>query len=488
MTWKSNLEQYTGKVVDGDIGRKIGYNRIAVHHFVLPPGSRTSLPHAESAEEEFVFVLKGSPDLWLNGYIHRLSEGFAVGFPAGTGIAHTVINNTDSDVSLLVAGEKTKKENLCAFPINPENKKESPIWWEDYPKHELGPHRGLPGNVLSSEIAKENSPYIYDCYNGEKGRLFHYPGDNETFGSGVRITNKVGLKSLGIWFETLPAGRRSAFPHAHTHEEEFIFVLDGSPTVWLDGYTKQLQKDEFAAFPSGTGISHTLINDTNETVKYICIGETQDFPDEKIVYPLNPFRQIECKRKGWYWIDWPSRNLGPDSGLPTKKFPNHLQLAACFETDAEQVLRLFQKSPSYFEKVEGCLANLKMAKHAIVDMPKDRREKYFKEFLFIKKNDQILGVVDLHINHPEEKICYIGLLLLDQSLVGQGLGKECYRFIEDYILRALQCDKVRLGIAEVNQVDGFWEKMGFKSNGHSYDFQTELKNVHVKEFEKKLKE
>ena len=40
---------------DASIGRRLGMTRIGIHHVRLPPGRRTSLPHAESAEEEFVF-------------------------------------------------------------------------------------------------------------------------------------------------------------------------------------------------------------------------------------------------------------------------------------------------------------------------------------------------------------------------------------------------------------------------------------------------
>jgi len=487
MTWKSEFNSYTGKIVDADIGRKVGYNRIAVHHLVLPPGERTSYPHAESAEEEFVFVLKGKPDLWLNGFIHSLSEGFAVGFPSGTGIAHNFINNTDTDIHLLVAGEKNKKENLCAFPINPEKKETSPIWWSDFPKHELGPHNGIAGPVQDHERAKETAPCIFDCYGAPEGRLFHYPGDNETFGRGIRITDKVGLKALGIWFEKLPPGRRSAFPHGHTHEEEFIYVLEGETTVWLDGYTKNISKDHFAAFPSGTGISHTLINNSKNDVKYICIGETQDFPEEKIVYPLHPFRQIECVRKGWYWTELPIRQLGPDSGAPQEKFPDHMQFEMCSEKDALKVFEIFQKSPQYFFKVDGCAPTLKIAEFAIKEGPKKKSDKYFKEFLIIKKNQIPIGVLDVHINHPQEKTCYLGLLLITEDHFGKGLGSECYRFAEDYILRALQCEKILLGVAEENPVAGFWKKMGFAPNGNSYEFTGEAKVSHVKEYEKQIK-
>jgi uncharacterized cupin superfamily protein len=63
---------------------------------LLPPGRRTSYPHAESMEEEFVYVIEGNPDAWVDGYLHRLAPGDGVGVPAGTEICHTFINNTEN--------------------------------------------------------------------------------------------------------------------------------------------------------------------------------------------------------------------------------------------------------------------------------------------------------------------------------------------------------------------------------------------------------
>ena len=78
------------------LGQALGLARIGIHHRRVPPGQRISFPHAESAEEEFVYVIEGTPDVWLDGRLHRLRPGDAVGFPAGTGIAHTFINNGES--------------------------------------------------------------------------------------------------------------------------------------------------------------------------------------------------------------------------------------------------------------------------------------------------------------------------------------------------------------------------------------------------------
>jgi uncharacterized cupin superfamily protein len=125
-------------------GKAFGLTKLGIHHERLPPGRRTSYPHAESSEEEFVYVIEGEPEVWLDGHLHRLRPGDAVGFPAGTGIAHSFINNTDSEVRLLVVGERTKPENRIVYPLHPELAATRPDWWADHPQRALGPHDGLP--------------------------------------------------------------------------------------------------------------------------------------------------------------------------------------------------------------------------------------------------------------------------------------------------------------------------------------------------------
>jgi uncharacterized cupin superfamily protein len=129
--------------IGSPLGRRLGLTRIGVHHERLPPGRRTSFPHAESAEEEFVYVLEGTPDVWLDGVLHRLRPGDAVGFPAGTGIAHSFLNDTDEEVRLLVVGEADKAENRIVCPLHPERRALRSDWWDDAPTRELGPHDGM---------------------------------------------------------------------------------------------------------------------------------------------------------------------------------------------------------------------------------------------------------------------------------------------------------------------------------------------------------
>ncbi len=139
--------------IGSPFAKKFGFKKLGIHHELLRPGRRTSWPHAESDEEEFVYVIEGNPDAWVDGQLHRLNPGDGVGFAPGTGISHTFINNTESDVRLLVVGEASKKENKCVYPVHPKRNEEiksQGFLWENYPKQKMGPHDGSPDKMKKS--------------------------------------------------------------------------------------------------------------------------------------------------------------------------------------------------------------------------------------------------------------------------------------------------------------------------------------------------
>jgi uncharacterized cupin superfamily protein len=128
------------------LGREAGLQRIGINIQRLPPGTRSSWPHAEENEEEFVYVIAGEVDAWVDGDLHRMTAGDLAAFPAGTGICHCFINNSSHEVVLLVGGEAPKKGSRIFYPLNPSRRAdmEPSDWWHDVPKHALGPHDGLP--------------------------------------------------------------------------------------------------------------------------------------------------------------------------------------------------------------------------------------------------------------------------------------------------------------------------------------------------------
>jgi RimJ/RimL family protein N-acetyltransferase len=163
-----------------------------------------------------------------------------------------------------------------------------------------------------------------------------------------------------------------------------------------------------------------------------------------------------------------------------------MELEAASTRNQDQVLDLFNRAPSYFLNVEGCLPTPHTALDAIVGKPYRTIESNHKEFLLIKKDGEVIGAVELHADHPEPFMAYIGLLLIREDLHGRQLGKECYAFVEAYIRRRFSCRKIRLGVSDENDVSGFWCKMGFSANGREYSWMGERKVTNVVEYEKEL--
>ena len=128
------------------IGRAAGLLRIGIHLVRVPPGKRTSYPHAESAEEEFVYVVEGEIDASIDGQLHHMKSGDFATFPSGTGICHTFINDGEREALLLSGGEADMSNNRIYYPLNPARRSDMPWsrWWNDVPPRPQGAHDGKP--------------------------------------------------------------------------------------------------------------------------------------------------------------------------------------------------------------------------------------------------------------------------------------------------------------------------------------------------------
>lgn len=133
------------------LGKEAELQRIGINVQRLPTGARSSWPHAEENEEEFVYVIAGVVDAWVDGKVHKMIAGDLAAFPVGTGISHCFINNSDQEVVLLVGGEAPKQGSRIFYPLNPSRRSDmdSSNWWYNVPKRELGPHDGLPNAARS---------------------------------------------------------------------------------------------------------------------------------------------------------------------------------------------------------------------------------------------------------------------------------------------------------------------------------------------------
>src|ERR1700753_3918271 len=93
-----------------------------------------------------------------------------------------------------------------------------------------------------------------------------------------RLGDAGGLKDFGVNRMTLPPGGWSSQRHWHSHEDEFLYVLEGEVTLVEDGGETMVKAGERAAFPQGTGNGQHLINRSSAMAIYLEVGSRQ--PDD----------------------------------------------------------------------------------------------------------------------------------------------------------------------------------------------------------------
>jgi uncharacterized cupin superfamily protein len=92
-----------------------------------------------------------------------------------------------------------------------------------------------------------------------------------------------GLANFGVNLTRLAPGAVSALRHAHSKQDEFIYVLQGSPTLHTDEGRLELAPGMCAGFKAGTGNGHHLVNETPEEVVYLEVGDRT--PGDEGSYP-----------------------------------------------------------------------------------------------------------------------------------------------------------------------------------------------------------
>jgi uncharacterized cupin superfamily protein len=87
-----------------------------------------------------------------------------------------------------------------------------------------------------------------------------------------RLGNAGGLKDFGVNLMHLPPGNWSSQRHWHTHEDEFVYVLEGEVVLIEDAGETMLRAGDCAAFAKNTGNGHHMINRSEATAVYLEIG------------------------------------------------------------------------------------------------------------------------------------------------------------------------------------------------------------------------
>ena len=116
------------------------------------------------------------------------------------------------------------------------------------------------------------------------------------------LGDPFGLTIFGVNITTLPRGAMSALRHAHTRQDEFIYILEGTPTLITDSGETMLKPGMCAGFKAGSGDAHHLVNRSDSQVVYLEIGDRTPgdevhYPDDDIVAVKTPDGTRKFTRK-----------------------------------------------------------------------------------------------------------------------------------------------------------------------------------------------
>ncbi len=121
----------------------------------------------------------------------------------------------------------------------------------------------IPIAVVATQVAPRTRPSIYP----------------EPFASRMNGREKrplgdlFGLSNFGVNLTRLLPGAVSALRHAHTKQDEFLYILYGHPVLLTDVGETVLSPGMCTGFKAGTGSGHQLLNRTSEEVIYLEIGD-----------------------------------------------------------------------------------------------------------------------------------------------------------------------------------------------------------------------
>lgn len=92
-----------------------------------------------------------------------------------------------------------------------------------------------------------------------------------------------GLTNFGVNLTRLAPGAASALRHAHRTQDEFVYILQGTPVLVTDAGETPLAPGMCAGFAAGTGDAHCLVNRTADLVVFLEVGDRT--PGDAVTYP-----------------------------------------------------------------------------------------------------------------------------------------------------------------------------------------------------------
>ncbi len=97
------------------------------------------------------------------------------------------------------------------------------------------------------------------------------------------LGDAAGLTQFGVNLVRLPPGTWSSQRHSHSHEDEFLYVLEGRATLVMDEGEEELGPGDCVGWKGGVKNGHHLQNRSREDVVFLVVGSR--IPEDRPEYP-----------------------------------------------------------------------------------------------------------------------------------------------------------------------------------------------------------
>ncbi|WP_144184532.1 cupin domain-containing protein [Elioraea rosea] len=99
-----------------------------------------------------------------------------------------------------------------------------------------------------------------------------------------RLGDAFSLTQFGVNLVRLAPGAASSLRHAHSAEDEFVMVLEGTPTLITNDGEQPMTPGMVVGFPCDTGDAHCLVNRTEVDAVFLVVG-TKARDSDVCAYP-----------------------------------------------------------------------------------------------------------------------------------------------------------------------------------------------------------
>jgi len=94
--------------------------------------------------------------------------------------------------------------------------------------------------------------------------------------SHARLTEGTAARKLAAGVSVVPPGKRACPYHLHHAQEEMFVILAGQGTLRVAGEMLPVKAGDVIVIPPGREYPHQLINTSDQDLKYLAIGTTDD--------------------------------------------------------------------------------------------------------------------------------------------------------------------------------------------------------------------